>query len=362
MEQERRRAAPGRSGGREWQADAIEALYRAGPSALACGLRLAMQAAEMCGDRRVRVELPPFATGEASAEHRSSVKLSMELEDARAVPVGGAGGSERTEALLHVEEGGAGPPPRLDELTRFVRHAGLVLERHRLAREVARVRWDAAEGRTDLAHSLRGPLNSALLRVDALLYGDPDATLGGDRVARDLQGLRDSVLAMAERIQDTLDVPPGGGRKRSSASAGPMGSERVPELLLAAWKADGLSTRGDLTLDVEAGVAPVSSGHGRLAAALPELLDMVGRSTAPRVIAVTADPPGAVRVTVRLELPEAPPSEPRTDETRQEPVPTLSEVVADLGGRMWIDAGPDDGGEVTLVLPATAGEETGPEA
>lgn len=355
MVERREAAAPTRPGGREWQTGAIEALHRSGPSALECALRLAMQAAELCGDRRIRVELPPFAAREVPGERRSHVKLSTAVEDTREVPVRGPG-SERVEALLHVEEGGSGPPPRLDHLTRFVRQAGLVLERHRLAREVDRVRWQAAEDRANLAHSLRGPLNSALLRVDALLYGDREAALGGDRVTKDLRGLRDSVLAMAERIQETLDVPDAERRQRSSGATGSMGSERVSDLLLAAWTAGGRGAAGDLTLDVEVGVAPVPSGHGRLQAALAELVDVVRRSMAARVIAVTAHPPGAVRVTVRLELPEAPPPEPGAGEPERRPVPSLSEVVAELGGRMWIDAGPDGGGEVTLVLPVAADE------
>ncbi|HSR41430.1 MAG TPA: hypothetical protein VLL48_04655 [Longimicrobiales bacterium] len=342
---------------RDGQADAIEALYLSGPSALGCGLSLAMQAAELCGDRRIRVELPPFGTREDPSERRASVNLSAELADARVMPVRGPGGSERAEALLHVEEGRAGPASGLDDLTRFVRQAGLVLERHRLAREVGRVQWEAAQARTDLAHSLRGPLNSALLRVDALLYGDREATLGGDRVRKDLQGLRDSVLSMAERIQSTLDVPDTGGRSGSSDGAGPMGSERISDLLFAAWAAGGPSTGGDLTLDIEAGVGFVPSGHGRLQAALAELLDMTRRSRAARAIAVTADPPGAVRVTVRLELPEAPPPGPGTGEPERKPVPSLPDVVAELGGRTWIDVGPDGVGEVTLVLPAVGGGE-----
>ena len=364
MAQARTTVSPTRPTGRNGQADAIEALSRSGPSALGCGLLLATQAVELCGDRRIRIEFPPFPTirsREDPPEHRPSMNLSTEAADVLELPVGSPGGSGRVEALLQVENGSALPPPRLDDLALLVRQAGLVLERHRLAREVGRIRWEAAEDRTNLAHSLRGPLNSALLRVDALLYGDPEATLGGDWVVKDLRGLRESVLAMAERIQGTLDVPDA-GRRRPSPASGSLEPARVSDLLRAAWAAVAPGAGEDLSLDVDAGVGPVASGQGRLQAGLEELLGMVRASRGTPAITVTTHPPGAVRVTVSLELPsEAPPPELGPVERERKPVPSLPDVVAELGGRTWIDAGPDGRGAVTLVLRAIGCDGAGRE-
>lgn len=331
--------------------DDLEALYHFGPTALGCCVALAAQAARLCGDHRIRIDFPPF----------------REDGEAGAVPVRAPNEPERVDALLRVEPRGAGSPPCHRRLALLARRAGLVLERHRMARELGRIWRDVARERSELAHKLRGPLNSALLRVDALLYSDPDARVGEDGVTSDLRGLRDSVTAMAESIQGILEVPESALQRPSVPRADSLGPVRISDLLRTVGETAGLP--GGVNADAD--LAPVSADRDRLMSALAELFDLSRQARSAPEITVAPDGTEAIRVTAHLEPSRSGPQQPESAAPESDPegwgappTTSLAEVVRELGGRLWIKAGRNAGAQVSFVLPTTSGEgagDTGPD-
>lgn len=327
-------------------ADTLEALYGFGPTALGCCVALAAQAVRLCDDRRIRIDFPPF----------------REDGEPGAIPVRAPSEPERVEALLRVEPRGAGPPPRHRRLALLARHAGLVLERHRMARELGRIWRDVAREHTELAHKLRGPLNSALLRVDALLHSDPDTRVGGEGVTRDLRGLRDSVTAMAESIQGILDVPESARRRPSFPRTDSLEPVSIADLLRTVGETAGVP--GGVNADAD--LALVSADRDRLKDALAELFDLSRQARSAPEITVATDGTGAIRVTAHLERSRSAPRQPDSAAPGSDPAgwgtpPTtsLAEVIAGLGGRLWIEADRDAGEQVSFVLPTTNGEGVG---
>jgi len=323
--------SPSRSATETCARDLAEDLGRFGPTTLGCCCSLALEARELCGDRQVRVELPgsyhhagerPMPPGAGPAPGSDS--------DAVWLAVPGPNATGKVEVRLWVEADDDGSLPCLDALGPVIHCASLLLERHRLESELLRATREAARARASLAHRLRGHLNSALLRTESLLRSGVDADRA--QMEADLGGIHDAVLAMADKIRDVLEDSESGAAAAPGARQGRKDLVRLQDLL-----------------GVDADLPPVRADGRRLEPAMRELLELTRRcGSSPELR--TSDQ--GLRITVSLEAPPQARSGNEGAPPAPEPAPSLPEVVADLGGRIWVEAGSRSGVAVQLVLPA----------
>lgn len=355
------------------------ALHRLSGSDLACCCGLALRARELIGDRRCRVEV---SGGRPDASGRPSGPLPTSADESdpgwHRLPVRGPGAPEEPEAWLAVElRGDESAPPGLEGLTSLVAVAGLVLERHRLVREVRGAREDADEARAVLGHALRGHLHAALLRADNLLLAlREDESPDLDEVREQLGVLKGTVEEMVGEIRQVVEESGArsGASPRSTTGAGEQVD--VPELLREAGGSEG---DGDapLRVEVQGEVPAVRADPGRLGAALAELLDLARGSRSASTLSVRPDDASSgVRLDLSVELPPGGPGpggEPREPEAgggsfppdagRGEPAgdggeerrASLRGIVAQTGGRLRVEAGPKSRATVEVVLPADGG-------
>lgn len=355
-------------------------LQRFGDVELVCCCRLALRARELSSDRRCRVEISggrPDASGMGNGPDR--VPPGESDPGWHRLPVRGPGTPEAPEAWLAVElRGDELAPPGLERLSSLVAVAGLVLERHRMAREVRRARGEAEEARAVLGHALRGHLHAALLRADNLLLAsreDRSPDLG--EIQEQLRVLKGTVEEMVEEIRQVVEEP----EVRSGAFLRPSPGDReqvdVPELLR---EAGGSERAGEIPfrVEVQGEVPDVRADPPQLASAFRELFELARQSPGAPPLSVR---PHAASSGVRLDLtvelapftgrndgPEDPgadggappgggtPGGPAGDASEEDDLPSLREVVAELGGRLWIEAGPGTRATVEVVLPADGGE------
>lgn len=356
-------------------------LHREPGSELACCCGLALRARELSGGRSCRVEVPggrPEASGGRSGPHRAPPEGSD--SGWHRLPVRGPGTPEEPEAWLAVElRGDESGPPGLERLSSLAAVAGLVLERHRLTREVRGAREDAEEARAVLGHALRGHLHAALLRADNLLLAlrENDSPDIGE-VRGQLEVLKGTVEEMVEEIRQVVEDPD----VRSGASQRPSPGDReqvdVPELLREVGGAQR-DRDAPFRVEVQGEVSAVRADPGRLGAALAELLALARRSRSVPTLSVrpSGDSSG-VRVELSVDLPpglgpegeQEEPEEPEPEAgagsrgsdrddpsggTGSERRAALREVVTDLGGTLRIEAGPGSRATVEVVLPADGG-------
>lgn len=354
-------------------------LRRLGGSELACCCALAVTARELCGGRACRVE-PAADRPDAAGGGPGPDRDTADGGDAgwHRIPLRGPGATGEPEAWLAVERrGGERSPPRADRLSALASLAGLALERHRLAREVRRARDNQKEIRAVLGHALRGHLHAALLRADGLLMGfrgdgDPDLA----EVRGQLEQLKDTVEDMVAEIGDVVDGPDAGGEGSPDRAGGTREDIRVPELLREAARGE---RAGDPPprVEVEGEVPAVRADAGRLGPALGELFDLARSSSESPTLSVRSDGSSSgVHVEMSVDLPpltgpdggpEDPgaggaaspgggtPGGPAGDASGEVGPPSLREVVADLGGRLRIEAGRGSRATVEVVLPADGG-------
>lgn len=321
----------------------LEELYGLGTSDLACCTAVALLAAELCGGGRCRVE---------SAGDRS-VPDGFESLSLR-----GPGPPATTEARLALE-GPDGEPdtPRPDELALLATCAGLVLERHRLAREARSANLAAQEARAILKHTLRGHLHTALLRSDNFLVGiERGGADLGDMKTR-LEELKETVWKMVQEIEQLVDEPGVGERGPTEAVGERVEPVPVPALLERARAAAG-ADQDSPHVEVVDRVPPVRVDAGRLVSALGELFDLAGRARGQPTLTVRSDDAtSTVRVSLSLELGPLPSSTAPDDGAPDgggsgRSLPALRDRVGELGGRLRIEAGGEKPVEVVLTLPA----------
>lgn len=343
--------------------DALEALGRSGPSPLAFWCALAMRASELCDGRRLRVVLPEVGPdGTAREPGTGPEPAAAPGREGGWISVGEMYRRDREDARWWVEvRGDEARPACLDDVASLARWAGVLSEPYRLAGELRRTRREAAEAHAEVAHRLRGHLGSALLRASSLLLALRTGRANPAQIVEDVEGLRDTVQSMAKGIAETLEVPDGAARGGAIPRAGPGELVRIEHLVRAARDAAGVPVAGDLALDVESGVPPIRADRRWLRQAVSELLDAARRSGGTATLVVGPQPsPEGVRVTLRLDSSPLPESgltpwirEPESSRPLREAesAPSLHEVVAELGGWMWIEAGAGTGAEVMLFLP-----------
>jgi hypothetical protein len=284
------------------------------------------------------------------------------------------------EAWLAVERhDGEGPLPDLERLSTLTAFAGLVLARHRLARESRRARRETKELRGVLGHALRGHLHTALLRTDSLLLGlsedgDPDVA----RVREQLEDLKATVLRTVEEIREVVDAPDGPEEPSPRSAAEPREDLRVPELLREAAGREG-GGEAELPVDVEGQIPDVRAAPRQLGPALEELFELARRSRSTPTLSVRPEgsPPGA-RIDLSVELDpfgdDDDPDEPEADtgvsragagpddpdgpdgEEREEDRPSLRDVVDRLGGRLRVEADDRTRATVVVILPTGEGD------
>jgi len=334
--------------------DLLGELTRFGGSALGSCCSLAVAASELCGDRRVRVELTDGRAGRGTGAGAPPVGAIPGGDGGDAwllVPTPGDDGREVVRVWVEAEDRHA-PLPGPPELGALVRCARLVLERHRLEAEMLRAAHQAATARASLAHRLRGHLNSALLRTESLLRAG--VTADGSGMEEDLRAIHDAVVAMADKIREVLEEP----ELEASIPAATRWDRRTLVRLQ-----DLVGTTGD--------IPPVRADRARLETALRELLELARRvGGRPELQPDRA----GVRVTFGLEAPsrcgdgaaadDGPsPEAPGAPHAGRgppfgvhgpapEPTPWLGELVAEIGGRLWIEAGGRGLVVVTLLVPA----------
>jgi hypothetical protein len=357
-------------------------LHRLGGPDLVCCCSLALLARGLSGGRRCRVEV----TGDrsAAAEDPNAPGRSEPAGGGSGwhrIPVRAPGDPDVPEAWLAVERhGGERTPPAFDRLSPLATLAGLVLARHRLAREARRARRDAREVRGVLGHALRGHLHTALLRTDSLLMGfpdegDPDIAL----VREQLEDLKDTVMGMVEEIREVVDAPDAPGEPAPRSAAGPGQELRIPELLREAAEKAG---DGDVVphLDVEGRIPAVRADPRQLGPALEELFDLARRSRGTSTLSVRPEgSPSGARIDLSVEIDPFPgtggdPDEPEAGagaspadagpdgpdgpdgEAREEERPSLRDVVGRLGGRLRVEADDRTRATVVVILPAGEGD------
>lgn len=359
----------------------LEDLYRLGGSELACLCSLALRASELCGGRAIRVEpTPDRAPGDGDGEDPRRDPCKEADPDGARVPVRGPGASGRAEAWLAVAPGGdGGAPAGIDDLGPLAACAGLVLECHRLAREARRSRLAARRTWSTLAHGIRSHLQSAFLRADTLILslgeGDPDA----DEMMDDLERLKGTVQTMAEEIRVLLEAPGPDARPPEEGASAPEEAVRIPELLR---EAAGAEDAGPPRVEVEGDIPLLRADRRRLGAALGELVDVARRSRGTPSLTVRPDADGSgTRVILGVDLPRpdaraaAPPSSGALapgsaspavadrsggdGESEDAPLPSLRDLLEELGGRLRVEARGGDDVEVTVVLPARDGRTGG---
>lgn len=289
------------------------------------------------------------------------------------IPVAAQGSSGDSEAWLAVERReGETAPPGFERLSPLATHAGLVLERHRLAREVRRAREDAEEARGVLGHALRGHLHVALLQADNVLLdlrknGAPELA----DIREQLEALRDTVLDMEEGIRTVLEAPDAqgdGSRRRADRSREEI---QVPELLRKVADREGAGDDPP-RVEVEGEVPAIRADSSQLEPALGELFELARRSQSRPTLSVRRDEasPG-VRIDLSVELPpftgsdegpggsegdaglspeDASPGGP-TGSGRGELRPSLRETVIRLGGHLRVEAGEGGRARVVVILP-----------
>lgn len=355
-------------------------LRRLRGSELACCCALALAARELCGGRACRVEpagVPPGAAGGGPGPDGGPADGGD--PGWHRIPLRGPGAPGGPEAWLAVERrGDERSPPRADRLSALATLAGLALERHRLARELRRERGNAKEVRAVLGHALRGHLHAALLRADGLLMGlrgDGDPALA--EVRGQLEQLKGTVEDMVAEIGEVVDETDAGGEGSPGRAAGPREDVRVPELLREAARREPAGD-GPPRVEVEGDVPAIRADAGRLGPALGELFDLARRSGGSPTLTVRSDGRSSdVHVEMTVDLPPltgpevgpedpgasggAPPgvgatsAGPAGGANGEDDLPSPREVVAELGGRLRIEAGRGSRATVEVVLPADGG-------
>lgn len=359
-----------------------ETHHRLGDSDLACRCSLALLARELSGGRRCRVEV----TGDRSGAARDPNAPRRAVPDEggsgwHRIPVRAPGAPGEPEAWLTVERHGRErTPPGLDRLSPLATLAGLMLARHRLAREARRARRDAREVRGALGHALRGHLHAALLRTDNLLLSFPeDGDLDSALVREQLEDLKDATLRMVKEIREVVDAPdtPGGPPPRSAAAAGE--GLRIPELLREAAERVGAGEAAP-RVDVEGEIPVVRADPRQLGPALEELFDLARRSRSTPTLSVGPEgSPSGARIALSVELdpsigtggdpdeleahtgaspagagPDGPDGP--DGEKRKEDRLSLRDLVDRLGGRLRVEADDRNRATVVVILPAGEGE------
>lgn len=263
----------------------------------------------------------------------------------------------------------------------------------------------AAETRSALGHAVRGHLHTAVLHADNLLLTlrdrDPDVA----ELREGLEGLKATVRQAVEKVHGLVDGPEEAGGRPAEGADGPGAEARIPELLRGAREAAG-GGDGSPRVEMAGEVPPVRGEPSRLERALVELFELarrspgavklvvgpdVGPAHGPGVrVALSVDPgpraapeaaggdsgPAAGEAGPRNAAAGAPrardPGDPGGGTGRDRP--SLREVVDELGGRLWVEAGDAGGGRasaaegdegaggardtrvaVVLVLPAAGG-------
>ena len=353
-------------------------LRRLAGSELASCCGLAVLARELSGGRPCRVELSGGHPGASARENGPDRGSSGESEPGRhRLPVRGPGTPGEPEAWLTVAlRGDESAPPGLERLSSLAAVAGLVLERHRLDREVRRARGEAEEARAVLAHALRGHLHAALLRTENLLVavrrdGSPDF----DEVREQLRLLKGTVGEMVEEIRQAVDARDAPGEGRTGPGAGRREEVDVPGMLREAADAVRDGEGAPLRVDVEGSVPAVRTDPRQLRSAFGELLDLARRARNTPTLAVRPrGPASGARIDLSVELPPlsgsgAGPQGHGTDadpspgdagsgassgKGREVDDPSLRDLVARLGGRLWVEAG--EGGLATVVVTLPTGD------
>jgi len=348
----------------------LEQIYSFGPSELGALCALAAAAGGAHDGTRVRI------AGRGSREERPgparSARGREETETCR-MPIRGPVPGARTEAWLVAE---AGDGAELDALAPIASLAGLILERHRLLREVRRARRERESTRSSLAHQLRGDLHVALMRIDSLALHLRGGEIDLEEMQGDVERLRDNLEDMVGEIRELMEAP--ARDDVAAVSSEPEVEVRIPELMRDLVR--GADAPNPLEVEVEAEVPPLRADRDWMGAALSELVDVAGRSGAAPTLGIRSDDsaPG-VHLVLGLSAPEATASDgwPGTPEdvAAQAPGfehrvraggdrdegevsrPTLWELVEEMEGDLWITAGGEDRLEAHVLLPARKGED-----
>lgn len=238
----------------------------------------------------------------------------------------------------------------------------------------------AADPRSTLGHAVRGHLHTAVLRADNLLLTLPEQDPDVAELREGLEGLKATVRQAEEKIHGLIDVPEEADPQPAGGGDGPGAEVRIRELLRGAREAAG-GGDGLPRMEMAGEVPPVRGEPSRLERALGELFELARRSPAAADLVVRPDVvpahgPG-VRVALSVDLGSRPAPEaaggdsgPAAGARRaRDPGggtgtdrPSLRELVDELGGCLWVEAGDEGAGEarkisvaVVLLLPA-AGE------